>query len=86
MELTSLLKFVATTLNWCLVFGDGKVPLYFSYITSLTPESGFSAAGGIPTAIMALDIINNQSDILANYSLQFTEILDSKVYKNPITI
>lgn len=57
-----------------------KTPLYFSFISSIKPNVGFSAAGGIPAVDIALDIINNRNDILANYSLQYTEILDSKVH------
>ncbi len=59
-------------------FGN-RIPLNISYIASINSGVGFSSAGGIPAFQIALDIINNRSDILANYSLEYTEILDSKV-------
>ena len=55
------------------------IPLNISFITSINPEAGFSAAGGIPAIEMALEMINNRTDILANYTIQHTEILDSRV-------
>ena len=68
--------------------GIEKIPLYFSYISSINPIRGFSAAGGVPAFELALEMINNRSDILTNYSLHHTDILDSKVpqyYNNIIT-
>ena len=56
---------------------EPKTPLYFSYITTIT--GSFKASGGIPMVDWALELINNRSDILANYTLQYTTILDSGV-------
>ncbi len=57
-----------------------KIPLYISYIASISSGVGFSSAGGIPAFQIALEMINNSSDILANYSIETqNEILDSKV-------
>ena len=56
---------------------DGKTPLYFAYITTLT--GGFTASGGIPVVDMALQEINSRDDILQNYTLKHTEVLDSGV-------
>ena len=61
--------------------GSGeKIPLHFSYITAMT--GGFVASGGIPAVDLALEQINNRTDILPNYTLNYTTILDSKVITN----
>ena len=54
-----------------------KIPLYFSFITSQT--GNFISSGAIPIIDKALEQINNRSDILENYTLQYTTILDSNV-------
>ena len=54
-----------------------KTPLYFSYITTLTGD--FIASGAIPIVDEALRQINNRDDILQNYTLNYTTILDSEV-------
>ena len=56
---------------------DGKIPLYFAYITTFT--GGFIASGGIPIVDMALQQINSRDDVLTNYTLGYIEILDSGV-------
>ena len=58
--------------------GDEKIPLHFSYITTLTGD--FVASGGIPIIDKALMQINSREDILQNYTLNYTTILDSKVH------
>ena len=58
---------------------NGKIPLYISFISSINAGAGFSNAGIIPAFDMALEIVNNRSDILPRYLLQRTDILDSKV-------
>ena len=55
-----------------------RKPLYFSYITSLTGK-GFTANSGIPAVELAVDWINNSSQLLQNYTLNFRGIFDSKV-------
>ena len=65
-------------LLWMCVYGDGeKIPLYFSYITTKTGV--FVASGDIPVVDLALEQINNRTDILPNYTINYTTILDSKV-------
>ena len=59
--------------------GSGeKIPLHFFYMTTKT---GFfrASAAGIPVVDLALEQINNRTDILPNYSLSYNTILDSKV-------
>ena len=58
-------------------YAEDKIPLYFSFITTKT--GGFIASGAIPVIDKALEQINNRSDILQNYTLQYTKILDSNV-------
>ena len=57
--------------------GEAKVTLNISYITSFTGRT--PASGGIPIIDKALQQINDRSDLLENYTLQYTHILDSKV-------
>ena len=59
------------------VHGNGLLPLRFSYITTKTGE--FISSGSIPVVDLALEQINNRTDILPGYSLNYTNILDSKV-------
>ena len=54
-----------------------KISLYFSYITTITGD--ITIAGAIPVVDLALEQINNRTDILPNYTLNYTTILDSKV-------
>ena len=57
-----------------------KIPLNFSYITTLTGGvTGFVSSGSIPVVDLALEQINNRIDILSNYTLNYTAILDSEV-------
>lgn len=55
-----------------------RTQLNFSYITTKTGEQ-FLASGGIPAVDLALGEINSNSSILANYTLGYTTVLDSKV-------
>ena len=54
-----------------------KILLNFSYITSKI--GSFVSSGSIPVVDLALEQINNRTDILSNYTLNYTAILDSKV-------
>ena len=56
---------------------EEKTQLFFSYITTKT--GSFVAAGAIPAVDLALRLINDRTDILPNYTLDYTEILDSGV-------
>ena len=62
-----------------------KIPLYLSYITSLTGQ-GFTAIGEVPALQLALEQINSNTDILYNYILNVSDILDSKVIIMSVTI
>lgn len=57
---------------------EEKTPLYFSYITTITGD--LTIAGAIPVVDLALEQINNRTDILPNYTFNYTTIRDSKVY------
>ena len=61
-----------------------KIPIHFSYITTIT--EGYGAAEGIPAVDLALEQINNRTDILPNYTLNYTTILDSKVSEKKLFI
>uniref|UniRef100_A0A1X7UIU2 G-protein coupled receptors family 3 profile domain-containing protein n=1 Tax=Amphimedon queenslandica TaxID=400682 RepID=A0A1X7UIU2_AMPQE len=52
-----------------------RIPLNFGYITTLT--GSFIGDGGIPVVDMALRLINERNDVLQNYTLNYTDVLDS---------
>lgn len=54
-----------------------KTKLYFSFITAVTGDS--TSNGGIPIIDYAVEQINNNPNILPNYTIHYTNILDSKV-------
>ena len=54
-----------------------RIPLKFGYITTLT--GSFIGDGGIPVVDMALRLINERNDVLQNYTLNYTDVLDSAV-------
>ena len=56
---------------------EEKTQLFFSYITTKT--GSFVVAGAILAVDLALRLINDRTDILPNYTLGYTEILDSGV-------
>ena len=66
-------------LFWIFAVGVAcsKEILNFSYITTKT--GSFVSSGAIPVVDLALEQINNRTDILPNYTLSYTTILDSKV-------
>ena len=69
---------LVVTLLWLCDCGGGeKVSLNFSYITTRT--GSFVSSGGIPAVDLALEQINSRTDILPNYTLNYTTILDSEV-------
>ena len=59
---------------------EDKFPLHFAYITTKT--GGFVAGGSIPVVDWLLEMINERDDILQNYTLNYTDVLDSKVNIN----
>lgn len=76
---------IAVVCTGCSVTGNSllnveKIPLNFSYITTITGGvTGFVSSGSIPVVDLALEQINNRTDILSNYTLNYTAILDSNV-------
>ena len=54
--------------------------IYFSYITSIT-GAGFRSGGARPVVDLALEQMNNNTDILPNYTPSYRTIRDSKVNK-----
>ena len=74
-------KWSVVLLCCCLVTystATEKTALYFSYITTFSGD--FVASGAIPIVDKALDQINSRDDILENYTLNYTTILDSQVW------
>ena len=61
----------------CICGNAEKIPLHFSFITTKT--GSFVASGAIPMVDLALEQINSRTDILQNYTLNYTTILDSAV-------
>ena len=62
----------------CLrLYSCEKISLHFSYITTKT--GSFVISGAIPAVDLALEQINNSTEILPNYTLSYTTILDSEV-------
>ena len=82
MTLRFLLLVVAAVLSnqagTSLAAAAQKKDLYFSFITALS--GGSTSSGGIPIIDFALEMINNDSRLLPDYNLQYTTVLDSKVY------
>ena len=72
-----LFLLVVPLLWFCDCGGEEKSFLNFSYITTKT--GSVVASGGIPVVDLALEQINNRTDILPNYTLSYTTILDSEV-------
>ena len=71
------LVFALLLLGLCAGASGGKIPLPFFYMTTKTGL--FRASGAIPVVDLALEQINNKTDILPNYFLTYTNILDSQV-------
>ena len=68
---------VALLWMYAVVVASSQKTLHFSYITAKT--GSFVSSGAIPVVDLALEQINNRTDILPNYNLSYTTILDSKV-------
>ena len=78
VAMQSVMVFTAMLFRLSASYGDGdKIPLHFFFMTSKTGH--FTASGVIPVVDLALEQINNSTEILGNYSLSYTDILDSKV-------
>ena len=70
---------LVSLLCWLLVSAaPNSTSIYFSYITTKT-GAGFRSGGAIPVVDLALEQINNRTDILPNYTLSYRTIRDSKV-------
>ena len=61
----------------CAQEDSNKRKLHFSFITAITGDS--TSSGGIPVINFALEQINNDSRLLPNYTLQYTNVPDSQV-------
>ena len=73
-----LLQGISFCLAVLFVCNAEKIPLYFSFITTFSGD--FVASGAIPIVDKALEQINSRDDILMNYTLNYTTILDSQVW------
>ena len=74
----SVLLFILLDSLLCCSEETQKIPLPFSYITTKT--GSFVTAGALPMVDLALELINNRTDILANYSLTYNNTIgDSNV-------
>jgi len=60
---------------------DNKTELYIAFITSFGKQ--YNSSGTVPALELALDVINNCSEVLRDYKLSLFEgtIGDSQVYK-----
>ena len=72
-----LQQLLAVLMSLCACTSEERLPLHFSYITTQT--GSFVASGALPVVDLALEQINNSTEILSNYTLSYTTILDSKV-------
>ena len=77
MKLLCGLFFVSLLLSTSVTVCKKNSSLQFGYITSLT--GSFITSGSIPVVDLALKLINEKNDILENYTLGYTNVLDSKV-------
>lgn len=75
MFLVCVFAFLSLVFSTCST--EHKHSLQFSYITTIT--GGIRAIGGKPVVDLALEEINNRSDILQNYTLGYSMIRDSEV-------
>ena len=81
MSLFCSIFILVSLLCWLLVSAaPNSTSIYFSYITSIT-GAGFRSGGARPVVDLALEQINNRTDILPNYTLSYRTIRDSKVNK-----
>ena len=76
-DLSSVVLLASCVLMFSTVESAEKTPLHFGYITTIT--GSFVANGGIPIVDLALKLINERTDILQNYTLNYTDVLDSRV-------
>ena len=74
---SSVVLLASYVLLFSTVESAEKTPLHFGYITTIT--GSFVAGGGIPAVDLALKLINERTDILQNYTLNYTDVLDSRV-------
>lgn len=81
MELTGLLSVLfAIILACCASFCVGSDDdIYFSLMISRAPGSLSTPSGVIGAVDQALDIINNDSNILPGFRLQYSTVLDTQV-------
>ena len=56
---------------------SAKLPLYIAYYTATTGT--FVSSGTIPAVDLALELINDEEDLLPGYTLGYGDIYDTKV-------
>ena len=64
---------------------SGGTPLYFSFVVSFG-HHGFDSSGLIPAVDLALEHINNRSNVLDGLKLTYLSFQDSKVWVTYIYI
>ena len=77
MKLLCILFSLSFFLSLSVAGINNKSSLTFGYITTLSGP--VLASGSIPVVDLALELINDRNDILSNYTLGYSSILDSKV-------
>ena len=77
MKLLFILFSCALFLSLSVAGIHNKSSLTFGFITTLTGP--VLAAGSIPVVDLTLKLINDRNDILNDYTLGYSPILDSKV-------
>ena len=61
-----------------VAMGESTHNLTFMFITSFG-QFGFNASGVVPAADIALEDINNDTNILSGYHLMYDQVRDSQV-------
>ena len=80
---------LSTVFFWSLIHVkvhpmEGVKPLYFQLLVSQGRESDLSAY--IPAVDLALSLINDNSSILPEYELKYTDIIDPQVRNATVTM
>ena len=77
-----LTTFLLFEVAWAICPGDfpSGVPLYFGFMTAVDPQSDYVLAGIIPAVDLALELINNNTNMLPGYRLTYNDtIYDAQV-------
>ena len=79
MMMMMFFAILLSSLSLALSRDSSPRDIYFSYITTVSGPS--ITSGVLPVIDTALDEINNNEEILTNYTLTYGEIMDSEVFK-----